>query len=117
MLSQTDNKHLQVAHAVKNITFGFGTHPSYPEDYKMVAILEIPEDWNGEDQNYLAGYAFQATNHIDREWWNNEGVTCIGPKEHRSTSAGDVVVLPDGRVMRYELSGYSVVTVEEKRAS
>ena len=33
--------------------------------------------------------AFQLTNHIDMDWWDNEGVTRYGGK--RSTSCGDVM--------------------------
>ena len=107
--------HIQVSHA-KEPTFGHGEHPAYPEGYKMVALLDVPEKWDGENTEYLAGYAFSKTNHVDGEWWDNEGVTRIGPP-CRSTSVGDVVVLPDGRVLRYENAGFAEVTVENRRAS
>ena len=36
--------------------------------------------------------AFKLTNHIDRAWWENEGVKLIG-EETRSSSMGDVFVI------------------------
>ena len=38
--------------------------------------------------------AFQLTNHIDKPWWENEGVIAV-PGEHRSTSVGDFINLLD----------------------
>jgi hypothetical protein len=34
---------------------------------------------------------FRNTNHIDYAWWDNEGVTVVGIKNHRSTSVGDEI--------------------------
>ena len=39
----------------------------------------------------MLGRAFQLTNHIDQEWWLNEGVTLV--KESRSTSVGDIFII------------------------
>lgn len=35
------------------------------------------------------GHIFELTNHIDRPWWENEGISLV--KESRSTSVGDLV--------------------------
>lgn len=37
------------------------------------------------------GTVFGLTNHIDRAWWDNHGVTVVGVKNHRSTSVGDEI--------------------------
>lgn len=63
-------------------TFGFDdAKPLFPKDYDHVATVEAS----------ALGAVFQLTNHIDRPWWENEGVTLIGPEQYRSTSVGDVV--------------------------
>jgi hypothetical protein len=43
----------------------------------------------------LLSYAFDATNNIDYEWSENEGVTCTGISK-RSTSVGDVILTEEG---------------------
>jgi hypothetical protein len=59
-----------------------------------VAVVEVPE---GQEPD--PDFAFHHTNHIDRPWWENPGVTLVGEPKHRSTSVGDAVVMPDGRVL------------------
>ena len=76
------------------------THPVFPDDYIMVAIVE------GDDPNT----AYELTNHINNAWWENAGVTLIGKPEHRSTSVGDVVVMSDGRTLRVESAGWKEIS-------
>lgn len=56
------------------------------DDYELVALVTCDE----------LGMTFQLTNHIDYDWWENEGVELI--KESRSTSVGDVVEDEKGQV-------------------
>ncbi len=79
------------------------TPPAYPDNYTTVAVVE------GEDVET----AYRLTNHIDHPWWENAGVTLVGDPEHRSTSPGDVVVMPCGQILRCENAGWAVVTQEE----
>lgn len=63
----------------------FGTTPQdFPDSYELVAVVECEN----------LGEVFEKTNHIDRPWFENDGVICV--KESRSTSVGDVVEL-DGK--------------------
>ena len=39
-------------------------------------------------------YAFKLTNHLDKAWWENDGVRLIG-EETRSSSMGDILVIGD----------------------
>ena len=60
--------------------FNQKTFTPHMEDYKHVASVyatDIEE-------------VFRDTNHIDREWWENENVNLV--EKSRSTSVGDVVV-------------------------
>lgn len=102
-------KHIQVKHAL-NPNFGFPTadrpNPVYPRDYTLVAIMGVPA---GATDIELLEMAFQYTNHIDAPWWDNEGVLLVGEPKHRSTSVGDVVVLPDGTPMLCDLCGWKKV--------
>jgi len=96
---------IQVAHA-KNPTFGFmdlpdRPAPKYPDDFIMVAIVEVPPGTEPDPD-----FAFQATNHIDGHWWDNESVTLVGEPTHRSTSVGDAVAMPDGRVLMCANTGW-----------
>lgn len=75
----------QVYHAIKP-TFGLPQlpEPQFPADYELVAEL----DSNDIDE------AFRLTNHIDQPWYENQGVKAL--KKARSTSVGDVIVIPTG---------------------
>jgi hypothetical protein len=75
------------------------SQPVFPGDYTMVAVVE------GDDENK----AYELTNHLECPWWENTGVTLIGEPKHRSTSVGDVVVMPDGRVLRVENAGWKLI--------
>jgi len=66
-----------VYHAVKP-TF-LMTEQKFPQEFELVARV----DTDNLDK------AFELTNHIDCEWWDNEGVELV--KESRSTSVGDVI--------------------------
>ena len=67
----------------------------FPEDYQLVAEV----DTNDVDE------AYYLTNDVDTKWWINERVTAhVVPC--RSTSVGDVLVLPDGRGLRVHSRGY-----------
>lgn len=82
---------IKVWHA-KNPTFGL-TEQSFPADYELVAYVET----NDREK------AFELTNHIDCEWWKNEGVKCL--KKTRSTSVGDVLEM-QGQLFRCESAGW-----------
>lgn len=53
-------------------------------------ILSKVADVEVEDINQV----FELTNHIDRSWTSNPGVTAM-PGSHRSTSVGDVYLVDD----------------------
>ena len=84
---------------MSNMWLPDATPPAFPDDYTMVAVVE------GEDVET----AYRLTNHIDAPWWENEGVTLIGNPEHRSTSTGDVVVMPNGQVLRCDNAGWTEI--------
>jgi hypothetical protein len=72
----------------KEPTWGESDPVWNPENFEMVAIIE-PDPETGEARS--VDTAYELTNHIDCAWWENEGVTRVGP-EARSTSVGDVIV-------------------------
>ena len=76
-----------------------------PNGYTHVAVVEVPED---ADNDGALGQAWQYTNHIDRAWWDNPGVTRVGPP-CRSTSVGDVLVVGD-QAFRVDGVGWSKVS-------
>lgn len=59
-------------------TYGM-TEQKFPNEYELVAEV----DTDNIDK------AFELTNHIHCEWWENEGVKLV--KKSRSTSVGDVI--------------------------
>jgi len=61
-------------------TFGYNKKQKFPTDYKKVAIVESE---NIDD-------VFRITNHIDRDWTENEEVEWFLEGGQRSTSVGDV---------------------------
>ena len=68
----------------------------------MVQVAEV----NAHDLESV----FSLTNHVDRAWWTNDGVTLVGPPNHRSTSVGDEVVNADtGERWVVEGMGFSLV--------
>lgn len=56
-------------------------------NYTLVAVVD-PDPETGEPASLDRAYFL--TNHIDHAWWDNEGVSRVGP-ECRSTSVGDVI--------------------------
>lgn len=60
---------------------------NFPDDYELVA--EVASD----DLEVV----YEKTNHIDRPWWENAGVTCV--KQSRSTSVGDVAEVSGKRFL------------------
>ena len=105
---------MQVAHA-KNPNFGFAgpdrPDPVYPDDFILVAVVEVPE---GQEPN--VEHAFQMTNHIDCDWWENPGVTLVGEPKHRSTSVGDVVIMPDGKALLCASVGWKEIHNKNRKA-
>jgi hypothetical protein len=59
----------------------------FPLDYECVAMIESTS----------LEEIFRLTNHIDRPWWENDEVEVR--KKGRSTSVGDVVVMPDNKTL------------------
>jgi hypothetical protein len=72
-----------------------------PDQYKLVAIVECD----------ALGSTFPLTNHIDREWWLNDGVQLV--EESRSTSIGDVVEDENGQVFLCCSVGWEEVSWKE----
>jgi len=62
-----------------------GAMPRFPADYTLVALVEAND----------VESAFHFTNHTDRDWTTNPGVTMKVTGGARSTSVGDVVVRVD----------------------
>lgn len=83
-------------HAVPYIPMSFSTRWAvFPGEYELVAEVET----DSLDE------AFGLTNTGGREWWLNEGVTAyVVPC--RSTSVGDVMVLPEGKPFRVLPMGF-----------
>lgn len=94
------------------VTVWHANHPTWrtedspvweASNYTMVAIIDPDE--NGASVSL--DQAYHDTNHIDRAWWENEGVTRIGP-ECRSTSVGDVI-FRDGTPYRVAICGFDKI--------
>jgi len=107
---------IQVAHAIKP-SFGFPTsdrpEPKYPDGFQMVAIVEWREDYTLDENLNMA---FQLTNHIGCPWWENPGVTALGPFpfKHRSSSVGDLISVPDGRLFQAAPLGWKELVNEHQ---
>ena len=98
--------HIEVWHARNNsflpVETGF-PQPTWPSDFEKVATVATTS----------LDEAFQKTNHIFRPWTENEEVV-ESIEKPRSTSCGDVLVLPDGRAMRVAGQGFCEVGQEEE---
>jgi hypothetical protein len=85
--------------------------PTYPDDYELAAIVELsvrsPTAVPRIPSVAPHSRAFKATS--EGAWHLNEGVTAVGTDERRPTDFWDVVVRPDGRVMRKESLAWSHV--------
>ena len=88
----------EVFHVKRGLeTWGFGPKRNFPDDYDFVAKVHC---------SFLRE-VFEKTNHIDRNWTENEGIDAID-NQRRSTSVGDVV--RDLRTNQYflcEMVGWS----------
>jgi len=58
------------------------------ENYELVAEVIVSKR---EIVNTNLEIVFALTNHIDFDWWENEGVKLVGAKNKRSTSVGDLI--------------------------
>ena len=72
------------------------SQPPWPDDFKLVARMHT------NDPNTL----WHLTNHIESNWCENEDLECVGEPTHRSSSVGDVFVMPDGRILRVAGNGF-----------
>jgi len=88
-------------------TWGGDPHPRWDaENFTMVAIIEPAP----EGEAVSLDHAYEMTNHIDKAWWENEGVTRVGP-ECRSTSVGDVI-FHEGVPHRVASFGFDAIVKE-----
>lgn len=69
--------------------------PPWPSDFEQVALV-VTSDINR---------AWEATNHIDHAWQENPDVKALKTKA-RSSSVGDVFVLPGGKALRVDSFGF-----------
>ena len=66
-------------------------HSAFDEKPTTVAFVEVAKELSDEEKCEVA---FKKTNTIEKAWWENEGVTYVGPeKTCRSTSTGDYVLI------------------------
>ena len=66
-------------------------HSAFDEKPTTVAFVEVAKELSDEEKCEIA---FKKTNTIEKAWWENEGVTYVGPeKTCRSTSTGDFVLV------------------------
>jgi hypothetical protein len=73
----------------------------YPDDYILVAIVD----------SEVLEKVFELTNHIDTQWWDNDGVEVVGDNHHRSTSVGDIVVTNEGTFRCENMGWHELETV------
>ena len=91
----------KVYHAL-DPTFGWGdSDPAWPDGYVLVADVSVDDP----------DMAYELTNTIDNYWWENDKVdqNFVGDG-CRSTSVGDVLVMPDGRVLRCASFGWADIS-------
>lgn len=84
----------------KEPRFGIGSESRvWPDDFDLVAVVDV----NDPDA------AFGLTNHTDDAGWTrNRGVRVLMDGV-RSTSVGDIVVTPDGKVYLCQNIGWAVI--------
>lgn len=104
MTNVGSTKVVRVYHARPEFQAPSGDGPStfFRCFYEFVAKVE------GDDSDE----AFRLTNHIDRDWTENPGVQAA-PGRHRSTSVGDVLVMPDGRHLYIAAVGFKEIPTSE----
>lgn len=83
--------------------------PTYPDDYELAAVVELsvrsPMAVPRKPSVAPHSRAFKATS--DAAWHLNTGVTVVGADARRPTDFWDVVVRPDGKIMRKETLAWS----------
>ena len=89
----------KVYHQKEPIFFAPIPHPSKIGDCIHVANVEATS----------IDEVFKLTNHIDREWWKNEGIKWHKNNKLRSTSIGDIVVGESGKAYHCNFSGWSLI--------
>jgi len=70
----------------------------YPDDYEKVAVIETV----GLEK------VFEKTNHIDKDWTENEEVAELFEPMPRSTSVGDVIINGNGIKFVVEPFGFKL---------
>tara|TARA_Y100000034_G_C6882807_1_gene404799 strand:- start:847 stop:1164 length:318 start_codon:yes stop_codon:yes gene_type:complete len=88
--------------------FGIGEPRVFPDEYRLVASVEAAN----------LGEVFTLCNTVDAPWWENRECELLGECAEaggaRSMAVGDVVVMPDGKVQRAEMLGWTELgTVDE----
>jgi hypothetical protein len=73
--------------------------PPWPQDFEQVALV-LTESID---------HAYRQTNHIESAWQTNTDVKALKGRA-RSSSVGDVFVLPGGKAMRVDSIGFVEVT-------
>jgi len=73
---------------------------NWPEAYQLVASVEAK----------TLEQAYASTQHIDQEWWKNQGVELLA--ESRSTSVSDIIIGPDRHVMVVMPVGFADLSEE-----
>lgn len=76
------------------------TVPFTPENFKLVAIIDIPDEEYGD--------TFRITNHIEASWCDNPEVRYLESKHVRSTSVGDIIELSNGTKLLCASFGWEV---------
>ena len=108
-LTEVSEGHIEVWHARNNNFFPLEMglpQPPWPDDFEKVATVATDS----------LDIAYQKTNHIFRAWQENEEVIDSVEKA-RSTSCGDVLLLPDGKAMRVAGTGFCEVGKEAEHAA
>jgi hypothetical protein len=73
----------------------------WPHDFRQVAWVTVETD----NETRALNHAFEKTNHSDGFWEENEDVEALGER-NRSSSVGDVFVLPGGKARRADSIGF-----------
>lgn len=86
--------------------------PKWPDDYVLVAAVRInPSD----TQHSVMETAFAKTNAIDCPWHENPEVTMFNKQRRRSTSVGDIVVVPSDKVQVFRAEETRWVELDVQR--
>jgi hypothetical protein len=77
------------------------------EKHELAGVVLLPTEG---DSLMQLDRVFELTNHIDRPWWTNPGVTKVAAHPERSTSVGDIIQCEDGRRWRVEREGFLLLS-------